>query len=227
VTAFPGDERLWTWAIAIIACISLAVGNIAALTQLNVKRMLAYSSVSHAGFMLIAVTANSELGAQALMYYLIPYAAMSLGAFGIVAARERELGTPVTLDNLAGFAWERPFHGFAMATFMFGFLGFPFTGGFVGKFYVFAAAYDAGWWWLIVVGIVATMVSAAYYLGVIRAMYMRESAELQLAPAGGSPPRDAMLSTGIAACTVVAIGSFFFVAPLMDVAKAAARSLPF
>ncbi len=227
VTAFPADERLWTWAVAGLACASLAVGNIAALTQLNIKRMLAYSSVSHAGFMMIAITANSELGATALMYYLIPYGAMSLGAFAIVAARERELGAPVTLDNLAGFAWERPFHGVAMATFMFGFLGFPLTGGFVGKFYVFAAAYDAGWWWLIVVGVVATMVSAAYYLSVVRAMYMRDSAELQLAPAGGSPPRDTLLASGVTICMVVAVGSFFFVAPLIDVAQAAARSLPF
>ena len=227
VTAFPGDERLWTWALAGLACVSLAVGNIAALTQLNIKRMLAYSSVSHAGFMLIAITADSELGATALMYYLIPYGAMSLGAFAIVAARERELGAPVTLDNLAGFAWERPFHGVAMATFMFGFLGFPFTGGFVGKFYVFAAAYEAGWTWLIVVGVVATMVSAAYYLSVVRAMYMRDSAELQLAPAGGSPPRDRLLAAGVAICMVVAVGSFFAVAPLIDVAQAAAKSLPF
>ncbi len=226
VTAFPGEERLWTWAIAVLAIISLAIGNIAALTQLNIKRMLAYSSVSHAGFMLIAITADSELGATALMYYLIPYSAMSLGAFAIVAARERELGAPVTLENLAGFAWERPFHGVAMATFMFGFLGFPFTGGFVGKFYVFAAAYEAGWWWLIVIGVVATMVSAAYYLGVVRAMYMRDSAELQLAPAGGSPPRDTLLAAGVGICTVIAVGSFFFVAPLIDVAQAAAKSLP-
>src|SRR4051812_27014567 len=129
VTAFPHDERLWTWAIAIIACVSLAVGNIAALVQRNVKRILAYSSISHAGFMLIAVAAANELGAKALMYYLIPYCAMSLGAFGVVAARERELGTPVTLENLAGFGWERPVLGWSMATFMFGFLGFPLTGG--------------------------------------------------------------------------------------------------
>ena len=87
------------------------------------------------------------------MYYLIPYAAMSLGAFAVVAARERELGAPVTLDNLAGFGWERPFLGVSMWVFMLGFLGFPLTGGFIGKFYVFAAAYDRGWWWLIVIGV--------------------------------------------------------------------------
>src|SRR5205823_3730914 len=142
VVAFPDDQRLWTWAIAVIACVSLAVGNIAALVQRNVKRILAYSSVSHAGFMLIAIAAANELGGRALLYYLIPYSAMSLGAFGVVAARERELGEPVTLDNLAGFGWERPFFGVAMWVFMLGFAGFPLTGGFVGKFYAFSAAYD-------------------------------------------------------------------------------------
>ena len=226
VTAFPGEEHLWTWAIAGIACASLAVGNIAALAQRNVKRLLAYSSVSHAGFMLIAVAAANSLGARALVYYLIPYCAMSLGAFGVVAARERELGVPVTLDNLAGFGWERPFLGVSMWAFMLGFLGFPLTGGFVGKFYVFAAAYEHGWWWLIVVGVVATIVSAAYYLAVVRAMYFRDSAELQLAPAGGSPPRDLLLASGDGACLVVTIGSFFAVQPLIDVAQSAANALP-
>jgi NADH-quinone oxidoreductase subunit N len=227
VTAFPGEAHLWTWAVAGIACASLAIGNVAALTQRNIKRMLAYSSISHAGFMLIPIAAANALGARALLYYLIPYCALSLGAFAIVAARERELGVPVTLDNLAGFAWERPLYGVAMATFMFGFLGFPLTGGFVGKFYAFAAAYRHGWWWLIVVGVVATIVSAAYYLGVVRAMFMRESAELYLAPAGGSPPRDYLLGTGVLACLAVSVGSFFAVQPLIDVAHAAAKSLPF
>ena len=226
VTAFPGDEWLWTWAVAGLACASLAIGNIAALTQRNVKRMLAYSSISHAGFMLIAITADSELGATALLYYLIPYSAMSLGAFAVVAARERELGVPVTLTDLSGFGWERPFLGVSMWVFMLGFLGFPLTGGFWGKIYVFAAAYESDWWWLIVVGVVFTMVSAAYYLAVVRAMFMRDSTELQLAPAGGSPPRDTTLALGVGACLVVTVGSFFAVQPLVDICQSAARSLP-
>ena len=143
VTAFPEQEEFWTSRSRCIACVSLAVGNLAALVQRNVKRLLAYSSVSHAGFMLIAIAADSELGAEALLYYLIPYGAMSLGAFAVVAARERELGVPVTLDNLAGMGWERPFLGVSMWVFMLGFAGLPLTGGFFGKFYVFAAAYDA------------------------------------------------------------------------------------
>jgi NADH-quinone oxidoreductase subunit N len=223
---FPQDAHLWRYGIAAIACISLAWGNIGALVQRNVKRILAYSSVSHAGFMLIAVAAANQLGGRALMYYLVPYAAMSLGAFAVVAARERELGAPVTLQNLAGFGWERPFFGVAMWVFMLGFLGFPLTGGFIGKFYVFAAAYDHGFWWLIVAGVVATMISAYYYLGIIRAMYFRDALELQLAPAGGSPPRELMLGLAVLICLVVTVGSFFAVQPLIDVARSAAHALP-
>src|SRR5947207_1739389 len=218
VTAFPGNAHLWTVALAAIAVCSLVVGNFAALVQKGLKRMLAYSSISHAGFMLIAVAANSALGARALLYYLIPYSAMSLGSFAVVAARERELGVPVTLDNLAGMGWERPLLGAAMWTFMLGFAGFPLTGGFVGKFYVFAAAYRQGWTWLVIVGVVATLVSLYYYLGVVRAMFMRRTEDLQLAPIGGSPPRDILLQISVATCLVVTVGSFFAVQPLIDLA---------
>jgi NADH-quinone oxidoreductase subunit N len=227
VTAFPELDELWTIALAVVACASLAVGNLAALVQRRVKRMLAYSSVSHAGFMLIAVSANNELGGRALLYYLIPYSAMSLGAFAVVAARERELGQTVTLDNLAGFGWERPLLGAAMWIFMLGFAGLPLTGGFVGKLYVFSAAWDRGWIWLIIVGVAATAVSLYYYLAVIRAIYMRPEAELQLAPVrGGAPPREALLSASVLACLAVTVASFFAVQPLIELAKDAATSLP-
>jgi NADH-quinone oxidoreductase subunit N len=227
VTAFPAEEDLWTLAVAVIACVSLAWGNIAALVQRNLKRMLAYSSVSHAGFMLIAIAANNELGAKALLYYLIPYSAASLGAFAVVAARERELGDRVTIDNISGMGWERPLLGVSMWVFMLAFAGLPLTGGFVGKFYVFAAAYDRGWWWLVIAGVIATAISLYYYLAVVRALYMRMPAELQLAPAGGSPPREALLSASVVACTAVTVGSFFAVQPLIDVAEKAAAQLPF
>jgi NADH-quinone oxidoreductase subunit N len=227
VTAFPAEEDLWTIAVAVIACISLAWGNIAALVQRNLKRMLAYSSVSHAGFMLIAIAANNELGGRALLYYLIPYSAASLGAFAVVAARERELGERVTIDNIGGMGWERPVLGVAMWVFMLAFAGLPLTGGFVGKFYVFAAAYDRGWWWLVLAGVIATAISLYYYLAVIRAMYMRMPAELQLAPAGGSPPPESLLSASVVACAAVTVASFFAVEPLIDLAEKAAAHLPF
>jgi len=227
VTAFPAESDVWELGIAVIACVSLAWGNIAALVQRNLKRMLAYSSISHAGFMLIAVAADSELGAKALLYYLVPYGAASLGAFGVVAARERELGERVTLDNIAGMGWERPLLGVSMWAFMLAFAGLPLTGGFVGKFYVFAAAYDAGMWWLVIVGVIATAVSLYYYLAVVRSMYMRmPELEVRLAPVGGSPPREALLQSTVLACTAVTIGAFFAVQPLIDLAEKAAAQLP-
>jgi NADH-quinone oxidoreductase subunit N len=227
VTAFPANAHLWTVAVAAIAVCSLVVGNLAALAQRNVKRMLAYSSISQAGFMLIGVAADSALGARALLYYLIPYAALSIGSFAVVAARERELGVPVTFENMAGFGWERPLLGISMWAFMLGFAGFPLTGGFVGKFYVFAAAYRHGWAWLVIVGVLATLVSLYYYLGLVRAMFMRRTEDLQLAPIGGSPPRDVLLQASVVVCLVVTVGSFFAVQPLIDLSKHAAAGLPF
>jgi NADH-quinone oxidoreductase subunit N len=229
-TAFPQEAHLWTWAVAGIAVASLVIGNLAALVQRDLKRMLAYSSISHAGFMLIAVSVGTALGARALMYYLVPYAAMAFGAFAVVAARERELGEPVTLDNLAGFGWERPFLGISMWFFMFGFAGLPLGGGFIGKFYVFAAAYRHGWTWLVIVGVVATLVSLYYYLGVVRAMYMRPSAELQVGTplaVGGSPAKEPLLQVAVGIALVVSVGSLFAVQPLIDLAKHAALSLRF
>ena len=227
VTAFPDESEIWTIAVAVLACASLAWGNLAALAQRDVKRLLAYSSISHAGFLLIAVAAGTEAGAEALLFYLVPYSAMSVGAFAVVAARERELGRPVDLESLAGFGWERPLYGVAMWVFMLGFAGFPLTGGMFGKLFVFSAAYDAGDWWLVLVGVLATAVSIAYYLNVVRWLYMRTGPELRLAPAGGSPPRDAALAVAVAALALVTVGSFILAQPILDLASDAAASLPF
>ena len=231
-TAFPENQHLWGWAFAIIATISLAIGNFAALVQQNVKRILAYSAIAQVGFMLIGLSTGSALGARALMFYLIPYAAAAFGSFAIIAARERELGVPVTLENLAGFGWERPFLGVAMWFFVFSFAGLPLGGGFVGKFYVFAAAYDHGWVWLVIVGVLATLVSLYYYLAIVRAMYMRPSEELQVQPGGGvavtggAPAREVLLHLAVGAALVVSVGSLFAVQPLIDLAQHAASSLP-
>jgi NADH-quinone oxidoreductase subunit N len=227
VTAFPEQSEIWTIAVAVIACISLAWGNLAALAQGDVKRLLAYSSISHAGFMLIAIAADTEQGAEALLYYLVPYCAMSVGAFAVVAARERELDAPVRLESLAGLGWERPYLGIALWTFMLGFAGFPLTGGFFGKLFVFSAAYDAGDWWLVLVGVTATAISLAYYLNVVRWLYMRPAVGAGLVAVGGSPPRDPVLGTAVAICVAVTVGSFFVVQPILDLATDAASSLPF
>src|SRR5262249_30969526 len=112
----------------------------------------------------------------------------------------------------------------AMWFFVFGFAGLPLTGGFVGKFYVFAAAYDHGWTWLVIVGVLATLVSLYYYLGIVRAMYMRPAEELAIV--GGSPPQERLLHLAVGAALLVAVGSLFAVQPLIDLAQHAAASLP-
>ena len=228
VTAFPEQAEIWSIAVAVLAVASLAIGNLAAIAQRDVKRMLAYSSVSHAGFLLIAIAANSDDGATSLLYYLIPYAAATVGAFAVVASRERELGRPVSLASLEGLGWERPFLGVGMWVFMLSLAGFPLTGGFLGKLFVFSAIYEAGWWWLVVIGVLATALSLAYYLNIVRALYMRqgEVSPGTVVAAGGSPPRDLLLDAAVAAGIVVTIGSFFFVQPLVDLARDAAASLP-
>jgi NADH-quinone oxidoreductase subunit N len=225
-TAFPGEEELWTLALAVIACVSLVWGNVAALVQTDVKRLLAYSSVSHAGFLLMPIAAGNELGGRALLFYLVAYSAMSIGAFAIVAARERELRRPVTMDSLGGFGWERPFLGITMAVFMFGFIGLPPAGLFLGKFYAFASAYERGWWWLVLVGVVGTVISIYYYLAVIAAMYMRP-AEARVAPAGGSPPRDFPLTATVVACLVVTVGSLLAADPLIELMRDTVETLEF
>ncbi|MGD0167571.1 MAG: NADH-quinone oxidoreductase subunit N [Gaiellaceae bacterium] len=221
VVSFPAQEHLWTAAAAVLAVASLAVGNLAALAQRDLKRMLAYSSISHAGFLLLAVTAANPLGDRALLFYLIPYSAASIGSFAIVAVRERDLGEATTLENLAGFGWERPLLGIALWIFMLSFAGFPLTGGFVGKVYVFSAAYEAGWTWLLIVAAVATVVSLGYYLAVVRAIYMHPRPD-RFEP----PPPERLLSTAVLLAVVVTVGSFFATQPLIDLAKHAASQLP-
>jgi NADH-quinone oxidoreductase subunit N len=226
VTAFPEQSELWTIAIAALVVASLVIGNLGALVQSDLKRLLAYSSISHAGFALMAIASGSALGGKALLYYLVPYAAATLGALSVVAARERELDRPVSLAAMEGLGWERPFHGVAMWVFMLGFAGFPLTGGFLGKFYVFSAIYTAGWWWLAVVGVIATAVSLAYYLSVIRAMYMRPSQVTgTVVAAGGATRRDLGVDAAIAITLAVTVGSFFFAQPIVDLAREAAATL--
>lgn len=219
-TSFPEQGDLWTITLGVLAAISLAWGNLAALAQRDVKRILAYSSISHAGFLMMPLAAGNELGGRALLFYLIPYSAMTVGSFAIVAARERELGRSVDLERLSGLGWERPYLGGAMAIFMLGFIGLPPTGLFLGKFYAFAALYERGWIWLMVIGAVFTAVSVYYYLGIVRAMYMRDlPVGSEAAVAGGSPPRDRMLNIAVGLSVVIAVGTFFGVDPLIDVIR--------
>jgi catechol 2,3-dioxygenase-like lactoylglutathione lyase family enzyme len=183
--ALPAQADEWQPALATLAILSLVFGNVVALVQTNVKRMLAYSSVGHAGYLLTAVVAASELGSSALLFYLAVYTAMTIGAFAAVAAREREIGGPVTLDSLRGWGFARPYMAGVMALSLLSLAGFPLTGGFLAKLVVWQAAIDAGYTYLAVVGVAATAISLGYYLRVGFALFDRREG-LESGP--GPPP---------------------------------------
>ncbi len=159
--------------LAFIAAITMVVGNVLALAQRNVKRMLAYSSIAHAGYILTGLAAGA-LGYSGALYYLLAYTVMNIGAFGVMAILEwdGEQGAEQTIDSLAGIGTRKPLLGVSMGFFMFALSGFPPLAGFFGKYFVFAAAVDAGLTWLALIGVLASVVSAYYYLRVLVAFWM-------------------------------------------------------
>jgi NADH-quinone oxidoreductase subunit N len=221
VTAFPAEGQIWQTAIAGIAIASFVIGNLGALWQSNAKRMLAYSTIGHSGFLLTAVAARSDLGGRALLYYLTVYAAMNIGAFGIVAVRERELGRPAAIADFAGWGFRRPALSIAMVVFMFSLAGFPPTGGFIGKLYIWSAAVHNGQTYLAVAGVLATMVGLAYYLKIPLAMFDRDAA----VPAELAVPGlwAVTLTVGLSAAAVIVLG--VAPSPLIHLARTASGSL--
>jgi NADH-quinone oxidoreductase subunit N len=166
----------WVPAIAMIAALTLILGNIVAIAQSNIKRMLAYSSIAHAGYIMIAVAASvhSPDGIGAALFYMFAYLFTTLGAFAIVMAVEREMNVGVMLDDYKGLAKQSPWLALALAYFMLSLTGVPPTGGFSGKFYVFRAAIEADLVWLAVIGVITSVISGYYYLRVVFLMYMYE-----------------------------------------------------
>jgi NADH-quinone oxidoreductase subunit N len=178
VSAFPGLAPQWMGLAAILSALTMILGNFAAIAQSNIKRMLAYSSIAHAGYLLMGVVAAGSAGLAAYsvgatLFYLLAYALTNLGTWAIVIAVERAEGQGLSLDDYAGLGARRPALALAMVLFMLSLTGLPPTIGFVAKFYVFSAALQAGYLWLALVGVVTSLVSAAYYLRVVIIMYMR------------------------------------------------------
>jgi NADH-quinone oxidoreductase subunit N len=173
------------WAIALA---TMTVGNFAAILQSNIKRMLAYSSIAHAGYVLVAVTANSNTGSAAAMFYLAAYAFTNLGAFAVVAYFSRKGERYVTISDFEGLAQRQPAMAAMMTIFLLSLIGVPLTGGFFGKFYIFKAALDSNLVWLTVLGLLNSAVAAYYYLRILVVMYMKEPGESMqdLPPAGAA-----------------------------------------
>jgi len=175
--AMGGMKSTWEWAFAVLALLTMTLGNLAALRQVSVKRMLAYSSIAHAGYMLVGLTAGTQRGVAAVLFYLLSYAFMNIGAFAVLVALERGSEQDVELPQMLGLSRRRPLLAAAMAIFMLSLAGIPPLVGFMGKLYVFSAAVDAGWAWLAVLAMLNSVISAYYYLRVIVNMYMREPEE--------------------------------------------------
>ncbi len=164
----------WVFPLWVIAIGTMTLGNLLAITQTSVKRMLAYSSIAHAGYLLIAVVVGEEWGGLSLMYYIVAYALMTVGAFAVLSFLAEGNNTRETYGDFAGLGFKRPFIALAMALFMLSLAGFPPLAGFVGKFYLFRAAVNAGHLALAIIGVLNSLLSVIYYLRVIVAMYMEE-----------------------------------------------------
>ena len=225
-TAFGDASGTWFWIIWASAALTMVVGNFAAVVQSNVKRMLAYSSIAHAGYLLVAVAAagaageDSVAGIAAVLFYLVAYALMKLGAFTIVSHLGGKGEQRLEIDDYAGLSTRQPVTAACFALYLLALLGLPLTAGFLGKVYIFQAALDARLVWLVVIMAVTTVVGAFYYLRVIWVMYFRE-AQQEWTPAPVAPGVAAVMF--LTAAGILAL--FFYPGPLMTFAMQSAASL--
>jgi NADH-quinone oxidoreductase subunit N len=177
LTAFPSIQDRWASAIWLVAALTMILGNVIAIVQPNIKRMLAYSSIAHAGYVAVAFAAVSDRGVSAALFYLLAYSLMNLGAFAIVTMLGRRDDRLVNLTDYAGLGTKRPGLAAVLSLFLLSLAGVPGTAGFAGKFFIFRAALESRLVWLAVIGAMTTVVSFYYYLYVIVQMYMREPTE--------------------------------------------------
>ncbi|WP_288090079.1 NADH-quinone oxidoreductase subunit N [Roseiflexus sp.] len=220
VEALAGEWKIWAPVLAALAIATLAVGNIGALTQRNVKRMLAYSSIGHAGYILFGVIAAGapggiagQRGVEGVLLYLIAYTFTNLGAFGVLIALEHRGEAAWDMSDLAGLWSRRPWLAVAMAVCMLSLAGVPPTGGFWGKFYVFTAAWLSGMGWITVIGVIVAAIAAFYYLRIVAQMFMAE-------PAREAPlPMDRALRAGLALATLGVLILGFLPTPAIDLVQ--------
>lgn len=163
--------------LAVLAVASMLVGNIVAIAQSNIKRMLAYSSIAHAGYMLIGITAGGDVSLAGVLFYLIAYVFTNLGAFGIASMLETSDQQGTDLESFRGLYYRRPLLAVLMGVFMFSLVGLPPLAGFFGKYYIFVAAIENGYTWLTIIGVVTSMISVYYYLRVVVLMFFQTAEE--------------------------------------------------
>ena len=207
--ALPSLQGEWTALIWIMAVLTMSVGNIIALVQDNIKRMLAYSSIAHAGYVLVAFLSAGELGITSILYYMLAYTFMNIGAFAIITVLGGKGEERVHIEDYRGLGYKHPFAAIAMSLFLFSLAGIPPTGGFMGKFYIFSAAIKEGYIGLAIIGVINSVVSVYYYLRVTVAMYMKDPATTKAgeAPALIFSPA-LVLAIFISAYGVLSLGLF-------------------
>jgi NADH-quinone oxidoreductase subunit N len=218
IEAFPGVTQQWQQIVSFLAIASMGLGAFAAIGQQNLKRLMAYSSIGNMGYALVALAAGSEAGVQGVAVFMATYLFMTAGVFACILALRTENGHVETISDLAGLAKSRPGMAFVLAMLMFSLIGIPPLAGFFGKFYAFAAAIQAKLYILAVIGIVASVVSAFYYLRVVKVMYFDEPA---VAYREGAAEVKAVLAASFAFVFLFAA----FAGPLVGAAGAAAKSL--
>ncbi len=175
--AMPSTSDAWFWLIWLSAVLSMTLGNIGALLQNNVKRMLAYSSIAHAGYILVAFAARNDIGVAAAIFYAAAYAAMNVGAFIVVSHFARSGERYVSIDDYAGLGYRSPMLAAVLSVFLLSLIGIPPTGGFFAKFYVFGAALKSDLVWLTIIGLINSAIATYYYLRLMVVMYMHEPRE--------------------------------------------------
>ncbi|PYR31028.1 MAG: NADH-quinone oxidoreductase subunit N [Acidobacteria bacterium] len=215
----PSMKPEWRVLFEGLAIVTMTVGNLAALTQSNLKRMLAYSSIAHAGYVLIGVVAGTPRGVAAMLIYVLVYAFMQLGAFIVIVLMRRQDIVGDELKDFSGLHVRHPFAAFAMLMFMLSLGGIPPTAGFMGKFWLFGAAIDAGYVWLAVIGVLNSAISLYYYIRIVVFMYVKKET------AGSEPTMSPALGIALAVAVIATIALGVYPRLLFELAEASARTL--
>ncbi len=219
--AFPQFQVNWNYLLWGLAVATMTLGNVVAIAQTNIKRMLAYSSIAHAGYLMVGLVAANQLAAVAILYYLLAYTLMNIGAFAVIIMVARKRDSYLNIYDYCGLGAQHPGLAAAMSVFMFALAGMPPTAGFVGKLYIFSAAVQAGYIWLTIIGVMNSLVSVYYYLRITVLMYMKP-AEADLGPVTFTPAATAaMLATALAVILVGIFPGWFY-----NLAVASVRILP-
>jgi NADH-quinone oxidoreductase subunit N len=198
LSAFEPLRGDWTPVLWGIAMVTMIVGTVVGVAQSNVKRMLAYSSIAHAGYLLVGLVAANDVGKAAILFYLLVYAVTNLGAFGVIALLSTADRPHDELRDFTGLWYSRPVMAGLMTVFLLSLGGLPPTAGFVGKWYVFSAAVRAGYYDLAVVGMLTSVISVFFYLRIVVMMYMTEATDTAARPAVGTVPMAALVVSMIA-----------------------------